>query len=884
MQHWRNELPLVYTKLFVPAPQRALVPRQRLLQLLERPSGSLSVVLAGAGWGKSTLLAQWAALHPQRVAWLALDAGDNEPLRFLSYLVAAFQTLDPHLGSSALSTLQTPQPADPEVILIRLLNELAAWSGGSSAQPWTLILDDFNLLESPEVLSLVTFLVEHMPTTLRLVLASRSEPPLPLGRWRVHGLLHEIRTVDLRFTAEEAALFFRHSLPLNVPPATLETLNQRTEGWVAGLHLAGLAAQGQTDLAAFVADFSGSHRYLLDYVAGDVLAQQPEQVQAFVYATAILERICAPLAAALLEDSVSAAAQLLAYVSRQQLFLVALDTEAFWYRYHHLFAELLRHQLRQTAPQRIPQLHQRASRWYAEQGLLEDALLHSLAADDLSTAIGLIVQHGRSLLMRGAATTVQSWLRHLPRHLILGHAHLALIQAWVDLVLIRPGDIELCLQAAEQQVAMLPAAEQRRLHDEITAIRAIVPRFTDAIPLSMQRSQAALHSIDPSDTALQGIVAGNLTVVQTLLGQLSAASESAALAVRANQASGNTFAALLSIYDQGVLQSLAGRLFAAAETFQQGLRLAEHQGWQHDPAYGSLQIGLAHVFYQWSDLQQASLYAQQGVAVAQTAGYLDIVADGLLVQAQILVAQAQFDQAAAVLDQALLTAERNHVDRFIYRMRAYQAKLALHQNRLHKARQLLPQLPSSRDGLDPEYAAEYLVHLAVAVALHDWAAAEAYVAQLQAVVGERVAARIELTLLHALMDWGRARQAAALKLVEAALHLARAGGYIRIFLDLCPPLLPLLQAVQPSAQQAYVQRVLSFVPVRVPLPLHEPLSEREKEVLRWVEAGYTNQAIAAELVLSVGTVKRHLSNIYGKLAVGNRTEAVARARERGFLS
>ncbi len=891
MTHTDDPDMLLTTKLFVPAGPSSMILRERLLdQLQAAVEHPVTLLVAGPGWGKTTLLQQWIARQPQPVGWLALDAGDNDVVRFLSYCIAACQRVDPQFGTAALASLHAPQPPDPEVVLTRLLNELAVWQEGAPAVPLTLVLDDFNLIEAAPVLAAVTTLIDHLPPTVRLVLASRSEPNLPLGRWRVRQRLSELRVADLRFTAAEMADFFAaYQVPL--PPAALAALETRTEGWVAGLHLAALSAQNQPDLTRFVADFTGSHRYVLDYLVEEVLRQQSETVQQFLLATAILERMCAPLCAALVDDpSVPSAQLILDELERANMFVVALDHERRWFRYHHLFAELLRYRLSELYPAVVPELHRRASTWLAAAGMLDAAIQHALAANDVPLATALIAQHGRTLLMRGEALTVLNWLRQLPSAAIRQSAHLAICDAWARLVTIEPAEIEQRLRWAEQTLSQLPAPEQRRVHDEVLTIRAIMPRFQDDVVRSIELSLLALPQIAADDVVLRGILAGNLAVVQTIVGNLSGASEAAAEAVQANLAGGNTFAALLAIGDLGILQSLSGRLHAAEQTFQRGLRLAEQHNWQRVPALATIHVGLGEVLYQWNNLAAAAEHMRQGTQVALAAGYLDLATDGLLAEARVLLAQNHIEAAQQILERAAQTAYRNNVSRFIERVVAYQVLVALAQSNIAQATYHARKIDLDLDQpLDPERALVYSVMLRLLITQRDVASASKLADRLEAVLGERITQRIELAVSRTLIVQLQ-QPRLALVALEQALALAQPEGYIRVFIDAGPALIPLLQqAVVESEYAGYISQILAVwiesggAESRMAQALAEPLSERELEVLRLVAAGLSNQAIAEQLIISLGTVKRHVINIYGKLDAHSRTEAVARARELNLL-
>ncbi|MBA3471111.1 MAG: LuxR family transcriptional regulator [Herpetosiphonaceae bacterium] len=883
---------LLATKMYIPPLQATMVRRARLLQLLELgQQRRLTLVAAGAGFGKTTLLSEWAAAQ-QPVAWVALDTGDNDVGRFLAYCIAAWQTLDPRLGSTTLALLRSPQPPATETLLTVLVNELVA------AQPpaMTLILDDYSAITAPAVHAATAWLLDHLPPALRFIIATRADPPLPLGRWRARGQLAEIRADDLRFTPDETATFLVEMMGLPLAAGDVVALEARTEGWIAGLHLAALSAQGRDDLAGFVAAFTGSHRYVLDYLAEEVLGRLDSATEQFLLHTSILNRLCGPLCAAVLAAPETLAGRdaqaMLESLERAHLFVVPLDDERHWYRYHHLFADLLRYRLTQRDPAIVPLLHQRASAWHATNGLIDAAIQHSLSAGDVPGAVTLIAAHARDSLMQGEALTVRGWLSHLPPALIAESAHLAVIAAWAQLLTVQmPGIVE-HLRHAEEQVGTLPDVEQQRVRGEIATIRAFIPRFEGDIRRSITLSEQALTIIAPDDLVLRGIIAGNLTVVGRLVGDVAAASRAAADAVAINQQSGNTFAALLAISDLAQLQVIQGQLQRATATFRQGLQLAVERGWRNVPALGLIHVGLGEVLYEWNDLDTATYHINEGIAIAFQSGYLDIATDGYLVLARLKQARGDHAGATEVLRQAEKTAQRNNVARFIAQVAAHQARLALIRGDLATANRWASShnLHEQEEfDLEQAFVALTLARLHIAANHADRALrlTARLIEDVQA--SGNVGALIKLALVQALAYAAQHRGSNARQQVITALNLAEGPGYLRVFIDAGPEVATLLRQLPAAEAPAYAQEVLaamleaSNATAKAAQSLVEPLSERELEVLRLLAAGLSNAAIAERLVITVGTVKRHLNNLNGKLATRSRTEAIAKAREIGLL-
>jgi LuxR family maltose regulon positive regulatory protein len=878
---------LLTTKIFLPPIQATTVHRPRLLAQLEQ-ARRIVLVAAGAGVGKTTLLSAWAAAAG-RVAWVSLDAGDNDLGRFLTYCLVAWQTVDPRLGATALTLLRSPQTPPTETLLTLLANEVAA----IRPEPLTLVLEDYGVITAPEVHAALVWLIDHLPAELRFVIASRAEPPLPLGRWRARGWLSEIRAADMRFTTAETQTFLVDMMGLPLQAADVSALTARTEGWIAGLQLAALGAQGRDDVAAFVAAFTGSHRYVLDYLAEEVLGRLPAEIERFLRHTSILGRLCAPLCDALLDGAGPGGSQaVLEYLERTHLFLVPLDDERRWYRYHHLFADLLRYRLDQTEPLLAPELHRRASAWHEEHNLVDDAIQHSLRAGDIERAASLIDHHAREALMRGEGLTVQRWLRELPPGSTSSSASLAVAGAWAHLVTVQPAPIADYLRTAEALMPTAPAADRDRLAAEIATIRAILPRFDSDFTRSFALSEAALALVAPDELVLRGILLGNLTVVGRMIGDVGAARRAADEAVALNQRSGNSFAALLAICDLGQLQKEEGELRRAAATFRHGIELAAGRGWSSVPAMGLIHVGLGEVLYEGNELAAARQHLEQAIRIATASGYLDIATDGSMMLAAVL--QASGDKAGAIgaLGEAERTAQRNNVERFVTNVAAYSARLALLRGDVAGA----ARWAATHDF--GEHAAFDLQSAYVALTL-----ARLYVAQRdgrrslritgplleQARAGGVGSVVIEALLIEALAYAALSQSASAARQLRAALDLAAAGPYLRLFIDAGAPLAALLRdlgADMPDYGRTLMTALLEAnnATAQAVQSLVEPLSERELEVLRLLAVGSSNAVIAEKLVITVGTVKRHVNNIYGKLDAHNRTEAVAKARAAGLLS
>jgi len=487
--------PLLPTKLHVPRLRTSLVPRSHLTERIRQGAErALTLVSAPTGFGKTTLLAQWLAESSLPTAWLSLEPEDNDPTRFLSYLIAALQTLDAQVGISALEMLHTPQPAPPETVLAVLTNDLVKRGGGDVA----LVVDDYHVITSESIQRGMTFLLEHLPPRLHLLLGSRVDPPLPLARLRAQGQLTEVRAADLRFGAAEANMFLQTVMGLDLENEAVATLEQRTEGWIAGLQLAALSLQGRTDVSAFLAAFSGSHRYVLDYLSDEVLARQDAAVQQFLLRTCILERLSGPLCDAVTGQEGSQA--LLEALEKANLFVVALDEERGWYRYHHLFAQVLRRHLQQREPTLPPVLHRRASAWYEQHELPAEAVQHALLMPDFELAARLIEPIALPLALTGQLSTLLGWLNVLPEALVQAHPLLCVYHAGSLMLTNRLEIAEARLQDAERGIqAEIPAEQARTINGWVLALRGAIAGFSGNMLYAASLARQALELLPETE-------------------------------------------------------------------------------------------------------------------------------------------------------------------------------------------------------------------------------------------------------------------------------------------------------------------------------------------------------------------------------------------------
>ena len=896
---------LLATKLHMPASRPGLVPRPRLAgRLDEGLARGLTLVCASAGYGKTVLLADWARRGEHPTAWLSLDVGDNDPARFWRHAVAALDRARPGIAERVAPLLGPPAPSSFQGLVTALINELAS-------DEVLLVLDDYHVISAQQVHESLAFLLEHRPAGICVVLASRSDPPLALARLRARGQLTEVRAADLRFTLAEAATLLQQDTAA-LPEASVAALAARTEGWAAGLQLAALSLRGQDDVAGFVAKFTGSHRYILDYLAEEVLEQQDEQVRAFLLETSVLDRLSGPLCDAVTGNTGSQA--LLEQVERAGLFLVPLDEVRGWWRYHHLFADLLRARLGQQ-PGRAEQLHCNAATWYVEHGLADDAIRHAAAAGEMTWAARLIEQHFDELFyLRGEGATVQRWLSALPDDLVRSRPRLLLAQA--QLAAATSGRVEAAeqlLDAAERASASAadepfePTADRAgSLLANIAAGIALLRSYLAALRGNAEGTAAfasqTLAELSEGEQMLSSIAQCNLGIAEWLRGRLADAERAFVSGIARWQAASQHTVAAWGCYHLGQVQRAQGRLDAAARTCQQALDAITAPARSPLPTAGPAYVGLGEVAYQRNELDTAFRHSSEGIALCRQFADLRALAAGLATLAWIR--QASDDPAGAreAIGEARQAAPGPAG--LLNPIPAQHARLLLAQGNLTEAARWTTEGGLSADD-EPDYPREggHLVLARVLLAQGEADRALALLGRLRAAAAaqDRAGSLIEIGALRALALAARGEEKATVDALAEALVIACPQGYVRMFADEGPPMAALLgrlitaqrtgQAVAdvPLGYLARLQRAFDGGhPATEPGPaavsgIVDPLTSRELEVLRMLAAGRSNQAIARELVVTLDTVKKHVGHVLGKLGAANRTEAVARARELSLI-
>jgi LuxR family transcriptional regulator, maltose regulon positive regulatory protein len=760
-----------------------------------------------------------------------------------------------------------------------LLNDITAHS-----EDFIFVLDDYHLVDAKAVDTMLGFLLEHQPPQMHLVITTREDPQLPLARLRARNQLTELRATDLRFTPAEVAEFLNRVMNLNLSAQDIATLEQRTEGWIVGLQLAALSLQGHEDAGSLIESFTGSHHFVLDYLLGEVLQQQSEEIQTFLLHTSVLDRLCGSLCDAVLQSKPASGQATLEMLERANLFLVPLDNERRWYRYHHLFADLLRRKLQADASEIVRKLHTRASLWYEENALEVEAFQHAAAANDVERATRLLEGKGMPLYYRGAVTPVLNWLASLPKAVLNSKPSLWVMYASVLSFGGQNEQVEEKLQAAEAVLGQSEMDETTRdLIGQIAAIRAITaaPRFN--IETIFSQSRRALEYLHPDNLSARTTAQGILGFAYQLQGNRDAAIEAYRDTIQISQASGNIFMMMVALTSLGLIQEADYQLHAAAETYQRFLDIV---GDTPSPVAGVAYLGMARISYEWNDVTKAVHYGQKALGLAKQLQSIDTFATCNLFFARLSLTQGNVNKAAAHVAEAKYFIHKYNFAHELPMILVTEVLVSIHQGNLDAALQL-----AQMQGLP---LSEARVHITAKQPSKALAVLELLKSKIEFRAWEDE--RLELNLLKALAHHIQGEKDKAMQRLQDALELAESGGFIRSFVDKGMPMVQLLsEAAKRGMMPSYVAKLLTAFETQKqkgknhPSPalakelLLEPLSERELEVLRLIAQGLSNQEISKRLFRSLDTVKGYNRNIFGKLEVQNRTEAVARARELGLL-
>lgn len=909
--------PILASKLYLPPARPKFVPRPRLIQRMHQGlHHKLTLISAPAGFGKSTLAGEWVTASGRPVGWLLLDEGDNDPTRFFAYLVAALKTVTDKtgpatFGAEVLGLLESPQPAPAESIVTALLNEIAAIPDN-----FILVLDDYHAIDTQETNNALAFLLGHLPPQMHLVITTREDPNLPLARLRVRNQLTELRAADLRFTPAEAGAFLNQVMGLCLTEDEISALDTRTEGWIAGLQLAALSMQGRADTAGFIQSFTGSHRFVMDYLMEEVLHQQPESIQNFLLHTSILDRLCGPLCDAVVgktTDEPISSQRILESIEQANLFLIPLDNERRWYRYHHLFADLLRQRLTQHAALStqgggadVAALHIRASQWFEENGSTADAVRHALAAGDFEQVARLAELAWPAMDGQFQSAVWIKWVQALPDDLVRTRPVLSVAYAWAFL---NAGEMEAgaeLLRDAEQRLDA--PAEERVVVDEeqfrwlpasIATARAYIVQALGDVPGSVIHARRALDLLPKEDHLRRGPAAGLLGLAEWSTGELEDAYNSLAEAMSSFELVGSVAFALSITYGLTDIRVAQGRLRDAIRIYARAKELADQQGEPALPGTADIHLGLSKIYREQGNLEAAQEQMAKSEELGEKAALADWPYRLRRAQAQVAVDDGDMEGALALLDEAA----RLYYPTPLPNVRptaALKARVWIAQGRVTDA-----QAWANERGLSVDDELSYLnefEHITLARILMAQNQNGPAVALLERLLqaaesGARTGSVIEILIFLALTHQARNEIPAAQTALARALDLAEPEGYVRIFTGQGAPMGRLLEGADAAGVfPVYVRRLRAAfgepdvsAPVNQPLsqplsqPLFEPLSDRELDVLKRLGSELSGPEIAEILMISLNTLRTHTKNIYSKLGVNSRRAAVSRAQELSLL-
>jgi LuxR family maltose regulon positive regulatory protein len=888
--------PLITTKLYIPPTRPEIVPRPRLIERLDEGLyRKLSLLSAPAGFGKTTLVIEWLgklstdrnrAAH--KISWLSLDENDNDLTRFLTYMIAALNRIEgveSKFGKSALSMLQSHQPPEAETVITSLINEI-------SSIPFKiiLVLDDYHLIEDQAIHNGLTFLLNQLPPSLHIAILTREDPHLPLARLHARDQITELRSTDLRFTSEETAEFLNQIMGLDLLEEDIEALEARTEGWVAGLQLAAISLQGQTDPSKLIQSFTGSNRFVLEYLIEEVLDHQPEDIQYFLLQTSILNRLTGGLCDALTGQENGQ--ETLEMLDRSNLFVISLDNEQCWYRYHHLFANLLQSRLKRYHPDHIPDLHLKASRWFEKAGQFPEAIDHALKGSHFTLAAEFIGAQAKEMIRNGHVSTFLRWMNSLPKDITWSNPLLSIYHAWC--LLMRREDISLVDEIISELEKHAASYEP-----ELTALKALQATYKRQISEAIGLAKKALSLLPEEDSFFRQSTSLNLSASLFLQGDNIGGEKVIEDLVRTVSADENRVTAVIALCRLGTIRVQQGDLFGGQEYYQQAIELAKDDQGRLNPIACEPLIGSGRIFWEWYEFDQAQIHTNEGIRLSALWRNSAAI-EGYIVMALLQQSIGNESEAAAMMEAAknatdtytgaeYVASHAAFLDLLQGNLRAAETWASNRQLSKYSRAQLLEE--SEAIGSDVIRIFELLVFARILIARSRYQEAEHILKLLQPRLEKigYLGKIIEAKILRAEIALQKGDRKIARSLIEKGLALGEKGMFLRLFMDHSEGIADLIEELhREEFENELVRRLIQEMGTKSPVqgkakPLVDPLSDREIQVLGWLESDYSVPEIADELVITTSTLRTHIRNIYQKLNVHSRFEAVSKARDHGMI-
>ncbi len=894
--------PLLYTKLYIPQLRSNLVPRLDLIEILNKGiSNKLTLISAPAGFGKTTLISEWIAQIKEPVAWLSLDEDDNDPIRFFRYLIAALQNIESTISEAILTLFQSPQPPSIESVLANLIKEIT-----DIQNDFILVLDDYHSLDEKNIHKSIEFLLDHMPTKMHIVITTRVDPPIPLSRLRVRNQLTELRAIDLSFSHYETVAFFDKVMSLELSVEEIDILETRTEGWVAGLQLAALSMQTRKDIPKFIKTFAGDDRHIVDYLAEEVLNHQPEYIQKFLLQTSILNRLSEPLCDFVTQKKGSQ--NILDELEKANLFIIPLDNKREWYRYHHLFADLLRQQLYQTQSDLSDVLHSRASVWYENNRLKDEAVVHALEAQDFERAANLMSEFEDIAHEYGRHFIMLNWFKILPIEIIRKNPTLCFSYGWILFWFGDYNEAKENLQAAEQLIdstsngvvksiapesAKIPITNNDELKFKIAVVRGMIAFYSGNLS-DMQKYSTQVNKYKSSNNSIWRVLAVMTSGdAHNINGDMAAASQAYSEALNVSEKSGEFFLHFYSSVKLAETKNEQGDLRGSAEICKRLLRFVKEKGFEHGSIMGSIYLLLGENFRELNLLDDALNYIKKGSEYFEQSSERIMLGMSKIFLIKFFFTKLDLVNAKdMILRIEEITRKSEILPSMTELLEIYKIRILLKENKLNSAQQWMQE---NEKGIKGKYIYKnewkQILFARINLAQGECDETLEILQELikRAEKSGRILKVIEMLLVQSLAYQAKGYTAEALVALKKALKLSEPGGYISIFVDEGTSIAELIEKLldaDDANPKDYIKKLISAFRLSRLVIIDdglEHLSEREAEVLRLISAGLSNKKIMEELFVSLSTVKTHVRNIYSKLNVHSRTEVIVKAKELNLL-